>query len=77
MPLNDIADIGFASRLVPDRYLPIEDYDIDVESRFTIFCQLTDLTDEAASRLLKRPVSLNELRDPTDWKVICAGLIGL
>lgn len=77
VPFHEVTDIGFASKLVPDRYLPIEDYDTDLQSRFAIFCQLTDLTDESASILLQRPVSLNELCEPNDWKVICAGLIGL
>jgi hypothetical protein len=77
VPLAEVTDIGFASRLVPDRYLPIADYDTDLESRFAVFCQLTDLTDETASALIGRPVNLKELREPNDWKVICAGLIGL
>jgi hypothetical protein len=75
--LHEVTDIGFASRLVPDRYLPIADYDTDLESRFAVFCQLTDLTDETVSALIGRPVGLNELREPNDWKAICAGLIGL
>lgn len=77
VPLSDIADIGFASRLVPDRYLPIDDYNYDLSSRFGVFCQLTDLSDETASELLGRRVRLNELTEPDDWKTICAGLIGL
>lgn len=77
VPLAEVTDIGFASRLVPDRYLPLSDYGTDLESRFAVFCQLTDLTDETASALVGRPVSLNELREPDDWKAICAGLIGL
>lgn len=77
VPLYEVTDIGFASRLVPDRYLPIADYDTDLESRFAVFCQLTDLTDETASVLVGRPVSLSELREPNDWKAICVGLIGL
>jgi len=77
VPLQEVTDIGFASRLVSDRYLPIDDYDTDLKSRFAVFCQLTDLTDETASVLVGRPVSLNELREPNDWKAICVGLIGL
>ena len=77
VPLYEVTDIGFASRLVPDRYLPIADYGADLESRFAVFCQLTDLTDETASTLIGRPVDLNELREPNDWKAICVGLIGL
>ncbi len=77
VPLAAVTDIGFASRLVPDRYLPIDEYNADLTSRFDVFCQLTDLTDDTASALLGRSVRLNELREPDDWKVICAGLIGL
>jgi len=76
-PLNEVTDIGFASRLVPDRYLPIDDYNTDLPSRFAIFCQLTDLTDETASELVGRHVRLDTLSEPEDWKTICAGLIGL
>ena len=77
VPLATVSDIGFASRLVPDRYLPIDEYNADLTSRFGVFCQLTDLTDDTASALLGRAVRLNDLREPDDWKVICAGLIGL
>ena len=77
MPFDEVTDIGFASRLVPDRYLPIADYNMDLPTRFAIFCQLTDVTDQTASELLGRTVRLDELREPDDWKAICAGLIGL
>ena len=77
VPVHEVKDIGFASKLVPDRYLPIDDYDMDLTSRFAVFCQLTDLNDETVSALLGRPVGLNELREPDDWKTICASLIGL
>jgi hypothetical protein len=77
VPLQEVNDIGFASQLVPDRYLPIDDFDMNLTTRFGIFCQLTDLNDASATALLGRPVQLDQLRDPNDWKVICAGLIGL
>ena len=77
VPLDDVTDIGFASHLVPDRYLPIDDYSKDLPSRFAVFCQLTDLSDDTASELLGRPVCLDTLTEPDDWKTICAGLIGL
>lgn len=77
VPVDEVTDIGFASKLVHDRYLPIDDFDMDLTSRFAVFCQLTDLTDETVSSLLGRPVSLNELREPDDWKTVCVGLIGL
>ncbi|WP_375448476.1 hypothetical protein [uncultured Fibrella sp.] len=77
VPFDDVADIGFASRLVPDRYLPITEYDTDLSARFSIFCQLTDVTNGTASELLGRTVRLDELHEPDDWKTICAGLIGL
>lgn len=77
VPFGGVTDIGFASRLVPDRYLPIAEYDTTLAARFAIFCQLTDVTDESASALLGRTVRLDDLRDPNEWKAICAGLIGL
>lgn len=77
VPMHELSDIGFASRLVPDRYLPLEDYNTDLASRFAVFCQLTDLNDATASLLLERPVRLDELSDPGDWKAICVSLIGL
>lgn len=77
VPVHEVSDVGFASKLVPDRYLPIDDYNPDLTSRFAVFCQLTDLTDETASQLIGRSVQLDTLREPEDWKAICVGLIGL
>lgn len=77
VPFDEVTDIGFASRLVPERYLPINDYEADLSSRFAVFCQLTDLNDDTASQLLGRSVRLEDLREPDDWKTVCTGLIGL
>lgn len=77
VPLSQVSDIGFASPLVPERYLSIDEYEKDLTTRFAIFCQLTDLTDETASRVLGRTVRLEELYKPDDWKAICVALLGL